>query len=222
MTTVIQSAHDRLVREVAERYIRQGYPVLVEPLESDLPDFLKGFRPDLIVKTPEGNLVVEVKLKSNAVASANMQGLIEAVKSHPDWRFHLVVDNKREDELLGAEMPVLFQDEVQARLQASQQLADAGLLDSALLIAWTALEAVLREQGRAEGLFLPNQGPGALITALYTEGSLEYEDYATLNTILSARNQAAHGYRVPDLDRSLVEQIQTIANRMLSQQRLAA
>ncbi len=222
MPTIIQSTHARLVREAAERYIRQGYPVQVEPLDEDLPDFLKGYHPDLVVTTPEGRIVVEVKSKDNTRDSDYRQGLKRAIDAHPGWRYHYVLDNKREEELNGAEMPVLSRDEMKARLAASRQLADDGLLDSALVVAWSTLEAVLRETSRAEGLSLPNQGPGPLITALYTEGSLDLEDYETLMQLLPARNQAVHGFRVEKMDRSLVEQVQSITSRLLAQKSRAA
>src|SRR5204863_700424 len=61
MVNIVQSTHDRLVREVANRYIRQGYAVQIEPTDADLPPFLHGFLPDLIVTTPDDKIVVEVK-----------------------------------------------------------------------------------------------------------------------------------------------------------------
>ena len=222
MANVTQSAHDRLVRETAERYIRQGFSVDIEPLQEDLPDFLQRFRPDLIVTTPEGKIVVEVKYRGKVRRVEYFKELGEAISAHPGWTFQLVVDNKREEELAGIDMPVLTEEEVRTRLEASQQLADQGLLDSALVMAWSNLEAVLRAESRAEGLSLTNQGSGPLITALYSEGSLEEEDYETLRRILSARNQAAHGFRLENMDRSQVEQIQDMTRRLLSQERKAA
>ena len=216
-----QSTHDRMVREVAERYIRQGYPVQIQPIEEDLPEFLRGFDPDLIVTTPEGSIVVEVKLRGRNHGLAYWQRLKEAVDQHPGWSYQLVVNNKREEELVGADMPLLTEDEVIVRLEASRQLADSGLLDSALVVAWSTLEAVLRAEGRAEGLLLPNQGPGPLITALYSEGSLEYDDFETLRRILDVRNQAVHGFRVENMDRSLVQQTQEITSRLLAHEHKA-
>jgi hypothetical protein len=212
----MQTTGYRLVREVAERYKRQGYPVQVEPPDEDLPDFLKGYHPDLLVTTPERKIVVEVKASGKQRGLDYWQKLKAAIDSQPGWSFQFVVDNKREEELKGIDMPVLTRDEITARLEASQSLADNGLLDSALIVAWSTLEAVLREESRAEGLSLPNQGPGPLITAMYTEGSLELEDYDTLTRILAARNQAVHGFRVENMDRSFVEQVQNVTYRLLN------
>ncbi len=129
---------------------------------------------------------------------------------------------KANDTLVTAEQPVLTPEEIEARLQASRRLADNGLLDSALVVAWSSIEAVLREASRFAGLSLPNQGAGPLVTALYTDGDLERDDYLALMQILKVRQQAAHGFRTESLDRSLIERAQEIARRLLNHQRQAA
>ena len=87
MTLIMQSVHDRLVQEAADNYTRQGYYVLVSPSENDLPDFLKGFQPDMLVRLPNGDQVI-VQVKSNR-ASRNgeqWQKLRDAVETHSGWR----------------------------------------------------------------------------------------------------------------------------------------
>lgn len=222
MTTVIQSARDRLLREVADDYIRQGFPVQIEPAPAELPEFLREYRPDLVVTTPQGHIVVGVRSERDIRDADYWRRVQEAVDAHADWRFQFVVDSRREKELLGTELPVLNGEEAELRLLASQQLADSGLLDSALVVAWSTLEGVLRAVSREEGLELPDQGSAPLITAMYAEGSLERSDYDALMRILRARNKAVHGFRVQDMNRSFVEQTQEITRRLLAQERRAA
>lgn len=218
MLTVLQSVHDRLIREVADDYTRQGYAVLIEPSGDQLPDFLQGFRPDMIVHTPDGSLVVEVKGAAHQRDADYWKRMTEAVKSHPGWRFHFVMDNRREEELASSIQPVLSEEEVTSRLQAGRQLAEQGLLDSALVVVWATLEALLRQMSRTAGVQPSNQGSGPLITALLTQSSLDRSDYETLMRILAARNQAAHGFRVSDLNPELLAQAQSLAQRLLRQQ----
>ena len=222
MSRIFQSAHDQLVREVADRYIREGYRVKIEPSDADLPAFLKGYHPDLIVTTSEGQVVIEVKTTGKVRRLDYWEGLKKAIEAHPGWRFRLVLDNRREEELSRAERPILSDEEIEERLLASRELAGKGLLDSALVVAWSALEATLRKASRAQGLNLPDQGPGLLITSLYTEADLERKDYHTLMHILSERNLAAHGIRVENLDRSDIDQVNNIAHHLLKQYRQAA
>ena len=222
MPVVIQSTAYRLLREAADQYIRQGYSVQIQPLDEDLPPFLKGFRPDMIVTTPDGHLIVEIKSSSGKRDTGYWQQLEKALEGHSGWRVQLVLDDRRAEEMIGATQPVLSPEEREARLCASRQLADDGLLDSALVVAWTALEAELRDSSRAQNLNIPNQGPGPLITVLYAEGDLEREDYDALMQILDAYKEAAHGFRSDRLDRSLLDQAQSIAQRLMRQQHIAA
>lgn len=221
MSGVRQSAHDRLIREVANRYIRQGYPVQVEPGPTDLPDFLSRFQPDLIVTTPEGKIVVEVKSRGKARQVDYWQALTDAINNQPGWEVRFVTDNQREEELFSAEQPILSQDEIEERLTASEQLARNGLLDSALLITWASIEALLRDASRKEKQILPNQGTGPLITWLYAEGGLDRADYDSLMSLLKFRNQAVHGFRVEQISPTLVEQAQSMARRLLKQKTAA-
>jgi hypothetical protein len=224
MTTVIQTARHRLLREVADDYIRKGYAVQIEPSEEEVPEFLRGFRPDLIITTPEEHIVVEFKatLAEQPDPGQYWSALEDAVKAQPGWRLQLLLDNRRETEWIEAFQPVLTVEETEARLQAGQQLADDGLLDSALIVTWSAVEAVLREAIRREGITLPNQGAAPLITVLYAEGGLARSDYDRLMQILSVRNQAAHGLKVSNLDRSFIDQARDIALRLMKRKHKAA
>lgn len=215
----LQSVHARLIREAADDYIRKGYSVIIKPRDEELPSFLESFDPDMIVYTPEGSFVADVKIGDRVRGEEYWKRLHEAIKTQPGWQSVFITDNGREQELVQAEKPVISPEEVESRLQTGQQLAEQGLLDSALIVIWAALEAVLRDLSRKEGLHLPYQGSAPLVTAMYTQGSLERSDYDTLMAILEARNQAAHGFQVENLERSLVEKAQKIAQRLLRKQR---
>jgi hypothetical protein len=222
MQIIRQSAHDRLVREMADRYIRQGCLVQIAPLNADLPEFLRGLQPDMIVTSPEGHFVVNVKARDAVWSEEYWEKLKNTVDAHPGWHYTLVLNNRREEELFTAEQPVLSAEEIEQRLMASQQLADNGLLDSALVIAWSAVEAALWKSSRRQGLQVPNQGPGPLITVLYSEGNLSRKDYDALMSILKARIQAARGFKFEPIDRSVIDQVQQIMRRLMKQKRRAA
>lgn len=222
MPTIIQSARDRLVREIARRYIRQGYSVRIEPSEEELPGFLKEFQPDMIVTTPEGKQVIEVLNLGHIRPDGYWERLRQAVEGHPGWSVQAVLDRQREEELTGTEMPVLSQEEIEARLATSEQLADQGLLESALIVAWSAAEAALLLMGRKTGLEIPYQGAAPLLTLLLAESNLNRKDYDTLMHILRLRNQAAHGFRTEGLDASVCNQLAEITRRLIRKQRKAA
>ena len=88
MPTIMQSAHDRLVREVADSYVRRGYLVEIEPLEEDLPEFLDGFRPDLLARKPGDNIVVEIKSRGKVRQVDYWTRLGNTVKGHMAGAFN--------------------------------------------------------------------------------------------------------------------------------------
>lgn len=220
MASAMQSVHERLVREAADSYTRQGYYVRTSPSEKEMPDFLKGFKPDMIVRLPDGDhIVVQVKSSGAMRDSEQWQQLKNAVEANPGWRLELVLNNRREQELITASQPLLSLEEVEARVLAGRQLAEQGLLDGSLLITWSALEALLRRICQQKKVKLPDQAPATLVTMLVSEGFLNRENYQPLMQILPVRNQAAHGHQPELLNRALVEQLHAITSRLLEQQR---
>lgn len=214
MTIIRQSTHDRLVRETANEYIREGYPVQITPLDEELPAFLRGFQPDMIVSTPDEKIVVQVNSKRKDRPDNYLDKLNEAIASQKGWNFRLVLDFTREAELEGIVQPVFSTEQIEAQLQASQSIAESGALDGALIVIWSTIEAILRKSSRLQGLKLPNQGSGPLITALYTDGDLSRKDYDILMHSLKARNLVSHGFQAENIDRSMIEELQGVAKRL--------
>ena len=215
MTTMPQTIHERLVSETAQDYRGQGFEVQEKPLPDSMPDFLREFQPDLILKTPEGrHILAEVKAKGIVRRVDYWPRLRDAIAAHPEWELRLIVNNRREEELINASKPLIAQDEVETWLKAGQRLSRQNLPEAALLIIWSALESILRDQAQAEKLKLQSEDPEVLITTLTSEGSLDYDDYGALMKILPMRNQAAHGRR-PDNPVEAVKQTLAIARRLL-------
>lgn len=217
MPTALSAVHDQLVREAADRYIQKGSLVQIDPNERDLPEFLRTLPPpDLLVTTPTGDKIfVEVKVRGRIHGVEYWNKLKALFQAHPDWRFELVVDNKREQEIINASQPLLSLEEIESRLLVGQRLAEEGLTDGGLLITWSALEAILRRISQQKRVDLTNNSPTALFTQLVFEGFLDRDDYRILMQILPARDQAAHGHQSPGLDRALVEQTIAIARRLM-------
>lgn len=210
-----RSAHDRLVQETADRYSNKGYSVLIEPRMEALPEFLRGFQPDLIAQTPENeNVFVIVGFNDSAKKTEQWAHLQAVIAAHSNWKLELVVKKWRGEASSNAAQPLLSEGEIEARIRAGQRLARQELYDSALLTVWAALEAILRRIIQTEKVELQNESPGALISTLTFEGLLDREDYKTLRDILPQRNQAAHGHR-PDNPAEAVKQMMAIARRLL-------
>ena len=49
---------------LAKEYQSKGYEVIVDPTSEQLPDFLSGYHPDLLVKKGNEAFIVEVKTRT--------------------------------------------------------------------------------------------------------------------------------------------------------------
>ena len=87
------SPEERLVLQVAEKYRQKDYEMVLQPCPSSLPDFLRGYQPDLLARQGDESVVVEVKAGSAPSRRALFRELARAVEGHPGWRFELVVAN---------------------------------------------------------------------------------------------------------------------------------
>lgn len=218
MASTLQSIHQRLVQEAVDNYTSQGYYVDVFPPDNELPDFLKGFHPDMIVRLPDGTqVVVQVKSSGDGRNAEQWQQIKNAVEAHPGWRLDLVLNSRREQELVASVQPLFSIEDIEAHLLTGKQLAEQGWLNASLLITWSALEAILHRISQQKKIELPNQASAVLITKLVSEGPLSREDYEALMKILPVRNQAAHGRQSEILNLALVEQLHAIASRLLRQ-----
>lgn len=94
-----QLERERLL-ELAEEYRKKGYEVLMPPKPEELPDFLRGYSPDMIVRRGEEAIVIEVKSRTSIASAQYLQGLAQAVEEHPGWRVELVMTNRRTQHIL--------------------------------------------------------------------------------------------------------------------------
>ena len=160
MTVLTQ--HTQKVLEVADDYRRRGYIVYVEPTEKNLPPFLQGFHPDLVAEGLEDSVVVEVN-KIGSKAAKFWPQLMERIQQHPGWRLEVVGLDRDADQVY----PLLTAPEIERRLEQGQRLLRGTSTDVALLVIWSAVEAILRHISEKTNLETPDYRTGSLITRLY-------------------------------------------------------
>lgn len=84
-------------------------------------------------------------------------------------------------------------------LAVARELLLAGDHAAALVIAWTAIEAQLRDATQAEGI--PEAltlRPIPLLKQAFADGLLSRADFASLIVAANARTAVVHGFRPPD------------------------
>jgi hypothetical protein len=88
--------HRRILR-LAREYRRHGYDVTVYPESEQLPSALAKYPFDLIAKTDDRVIAVEVRTRENLTLNGleDLRRMTEKVSQIPGWDFELVVTNPR-------------------------------------------------------------------------------------------------------------------------------
>jgi len=196
MTAQLAAEAERAtIARIAEEYRQQGFQVVEEPSGDTLPDFLRPFRPDLLVDAGDRKYVVEVHAKGSPYEEGYFFNLASTVEAHPDWHLRMVLVTPEGD---GPEQVTALPDRVQLadRIAAVRDLASAGEVRAALLLAWSALEAAarLRLMEADQNPLEPKSTERVLSALVSSAGLLQDDDRRLLRRRLPLRNAVAHGY----------------------------
>ncbi|MEG5140284.1 MULTISPECIES: hypothetical protein [unclassified Microcoleus] len=214
-TATANIERERLLK-LAEEYREKGYEISFHPNSEDLPDFLKSYRPDLIVRRGEESVVIVVKSRAslNSPSSTYLRNLAQAVAENPGWRFELVMTNS-EDAVEVPKAEDSFQEhEIELGLQVAKQLVTQHL-ESAMLYSWSLVEATLRIVAQKEELSLQRLYPLYLVKQLTVEGVISKSEYQLLMNALSLRNAIAHGFKTTQLTQKSVCELIELAEKLL-------
>jgi hypothetical protein len=193
------------IDDLAAEYQTKGYSVRIRPVPGELPPFLGGFAPDLIATSPTGNVVVQVK-SSSRFSPDEAQRLAEVVSQNPLWRFELVFVSPPVAPDVPAQEELAADEQVTRMLDDAEVLSRNGHLDAAGLIAWSAVETILRRRAQSAAPELERQSSARVLKQLYSLGRLDSGLYEKLLRLMEFRNAVAHGFQprtpaptIPDL-----------------------
>ena len=215
ITPTANLERERLL-QLAEEYRDKGYEIFFHPNPEDLPDFLRHYRPDMIVQRGDERVIIEVKSRRslNLESTYYLKKLAQSVEQHPGWRFELVMTNPEDTGYSPREESSLQQPEIETRLPMARQLATQHP-ESAILYSWSLVEATLRLVAEHEGMSLPRFDPLYLVKKLVTEGVISRPDYQLLMNTLSLRNAIAHGFNATQITQESVDQLINVAEQLL-------
>lgn len=184
----VESRERDKLNEIAREYRAKGYDVVLSPGQVELPHSLRPFQPDMLARSGNETIVVEVKSKQS-LASPEIGEMARRIDAIPGWRFEMVVLGPSSSIEHSA---VFEEEEIVRRIQSARLLTqqDPG---AALVLAWSATEAVLRRLSLRADIKLDNQSPLALLRQLRLNGVLTEDDYAALRKSAELRNAQAHG-----------------------------
>src|SRR5262249_42623223 len=89
---------------------------------------------------------------------------------------------------------------VQSLLAEARRTLDLGEHGAAFLVAWSAIETSMRTAARREELEIKEGVPQFVLTTLYSNGVMSYEDYERLRRCLNKRNRLVHGLPIDHLE----------------------
>jgi REase_AHJR-like protein len=206
--TTIQREAERLDALAAE-YRKKGYAVQIHPQAEELPPFLRNYDIDLVATSSAGNVVAQVRAASRFDADQALE-LAEAVERNPGWRFEMAFVSPP----VAPDVPVQEQladdQKVTRMLENAETLSKEGHVEAAGLIAWSALETVLRRRAQSAAPEIERQSSARVLKQLYSLGRLEPETYEKLLRLLEFRNAVAHGFQPRNGAPSMPEMIEEI------------
>lgn len=205
------STYDKRLYEIADEYRQRGYKVTIAPSAKQLPEFLTGFRPDIVAESSNESVVIELKTLNKTRPTDYWSELSTVVQQHPGWRFELIIGNNTKRQ----PPETITRNQVKSLLQEGQRLAKEKMFHASLLITWSAAEAAMRLASKDYDVDLPDFRPATIISKLYEDGVLEREDYSFLLDCMKIRNAVAHGFRGETIKPYFIKRLHKIALRLL-------
>lgn len=175
-----------VLEAVMAHYRAEGFDFFVRPSPALLPGFMKGYRPDAIAIRPDKKIAIEIAGPGRS--DERSKHLQKRFSGQDDWELVVLYVSPG----AGTErIKTASHETIEHGIQAAMELRNTGKSSAALLMAWSAMEAI----GRAllpERLARP-QPPANLIEALASEGYLTPGEAKELRAASITRNAVAHG-----------------------------
>lgn len=181
------------IEALASEYRAKGYDVRVHPERADQPSFLLGFSPDVIALSPRDNVVIQVKSARDFDAD-EFQKLAEFVERQPSWRLEVALVNLPTAPDVPAVEELAGEDQIKDLIANAELLAKQNQVEAAALLAWSAVEAILRRLSRSIAPELERQSSARVLKHLYSLGCIRPNVYENLYQLMEFRNAVAHGF----------------------------
>ncbi|BAP55919.1 hypothetical protein THII_1622 [Thioploca ingrica] len=217
MTSNSKRVHSVLGSKVADKYRAQGFEVVLEPQNAELPFDLGTYRPDLIAKkSPNEGYIIEVKSSVSRIPIDRYREIAEVVAQHVGWRFLLVTgeDVSLSEQATDGDGLLTWEQMLQRQIQA-ERLLSLGEAEGAFLSLWGILEAALRRQANKMSIPIERFPTLSLINHLYSQGELSIEQFDKVKALQAIRNRFVHGYQTPNLVES-TKQLQELVNELIA------
>jgi|688.fasta_scaffold312258_1 uncharacterized protein YutE (UPF0331/DUF86 family) len=207
---------ERRIKEIAKDYESRGFTVIINPRESELPQFLKGFEPDIIARGETESVVIEVKTKGHINELKRFEELANNISQKKNWRFELVFTNPQEQPIRTSSEKTLDISKIKQRLIEIEKLKSTSQYSAAFLLGWATLEAAIRLKLQNEKSDSVNKATLSIIKTLFSLGLINQHDYRKLEKLNHIRNYLIHGFD-QKIDKNLVDELLSILNYLIGE-----
>jgi hypothetical protein len=211
----VTSRERRRARAIAEENRSRGYEVIEEPSPAQLPDFLSGYRPDLLVRRGNESIIVAVKSRSSLAKDLQTRDLARVLQTKPHWNFELIMVGEDEQLSIPEGARPFKRDDILQGIEAAEKLVESGFSEAALLLAWSTSEATVRLLAEEEELVLEHLNHLSLLTQATSNGVISRDDYNFLTKVMKYRNALVHGFKTIDFDPALVTELIKLTKHLL-------
>ena len=205
----------RLIKFLVTRYSDEGFKVIEEPSPEQLPDFLAGCRPDLLLQKPGRSVAVKVTTRASLDQEPGIYQMARLVREKPGWDFEIAVVNSREQFEASEDALPLTKEDTWEVIAESERLLLAGFPEAALMRAWGAAEAIVRLLVEEAGWLTDRPTSRSILTDGVHYGEISHDDYVFLHHALRQCNAIAHGMTPPSFDDGLVDALIGTTKRLL-------
>lgn len=217
MTKMSEKRVQNKIKELAKEYREKGFDVVVEPGQSQLPEFMRGLKysPDIIARSVKENLIIEVKTNETTREIKAWAPVADSIRDHEGWDFVLVMTNPRNRDMSGQRMTRPDEGRAYEFLAKTNRIlavdTNAEFSEAALLLGWAATEAMLRyalaeiydKQDKTNTL--------SLIRDSVMYGVVSSGHASELEELAKVRNTIAHGLADYSIDQNDVRRLLRIA-----------
>lgn len=209
---------ERKIRELAKDYEKKGYIVYINPKQTQLPNFLKGYEPDLIAKSDKENVLIEVKTRNDRFELKKFEKIAQEIDNRKNWRFEIVFTNTKEKFLNEKYQNTLNEISINNRIIEIKKLITINSYEAAFLLSWATIEAVIRQKLHDEIIGLSNKTTLSVIKKMFSLGMLNQRDYRELQKANAIRNTLIHGFEQP-IDKIIILNILQLIDNLTGKNR---
>jgi hypothetical protein len=215
MSRYTTNSESQRTRELAEEYRSHGYEVVIEPAHDDLPEFLQGYRPDLLARKGDDNVIIEVTTRAEVSGEPELRDLAQVVREHGGWRLELVLVGSDDEDRADPDMSSLNEGDIADTMREAEVLIEQNHSDAALLLAWSTAEAAMRLLADKEEITLKRRDPLYVLKQLATYAVISKDEYIALLDVMSQRDALAHGFKTDRSSKDSVLKLLRMTNQML-------